>query len=256
MRPRHTLSLFALLAAAGSAMAISLSMQFDSGQYRRLNFPRYCVSTLVLRAEGKPRPLFLYGWGMAGQVAMEFDDMDGLAEIHAITARGEGSVRYDRYSATPALDSVQFAAGSLLRMDPLPPVDVTVARLRGFKPEDEKLKQLLDPNRGILDDRALAALAPSFDAIADIRVEVGGRRVELTDVPVRVRLRDVTTYWAVDLQARFTFRGADLGFTGDDAGPIQASLHTAGFSAVPKQHGPPQLDAPGGGLDDLDRLLR
>lgn len=222
---------------------IKADFLFDYKEYRAKGLPGYCNCYVVLRSAQKPRPLFVTGVGREGAISMRFDNDDGMSEKASLSLRGSGSCIFGGYNVSGASDGPTFAGYDWFRLSPTPEIIVTVKELKGLKVQrNEALNVLLKKNR---DDRT--RIDPVLcDAKADIIVSVKGKSTECRDVPTEVILNEARrgAHWALWIRTTVKFNGADLGFTGGDAGAVTLKIVMAGFAQTPKGFGsaPAKLD--------------
>jgi hypothetical protein len=250
----------------------ALDFVFDARKYTLNGFPKACDSYVAFHSEKKTRPLFLYGWGIGGNLAMSFDNQDGMRETFEKKVGGSGTVGFNGYSCTLLPDWNTFACAPWLLLKPRPIVYVTVKSLRDFSASDAELraffrddflnlfgaegKQVHGPD---LDKRGKSAASPSLKAVADVEIKCAGLTTECRDVPLKMTLSGGAGRWTLSFSCEFTFDGKAMGFPGDDAGPVKVHMGTLGYCLIPekfKDESPKQPGAVSGGVvKDIGDLL-
>lgn len=196
--------------------------------------PGYETSLLALRNERKLRPLFITGRGAPvapkspdGRLTVTFINPNDIGSIlehggtggppDAATARGRFAVRFTRYSHGEA-DLQRTVGTEWLGRTERPEIVLAVERVTQFKAAE---------------DRHGHPIPETYDVLVQGKLEAAGRSVAVK-VPARATFIEAVPSKGIRpslrLDLEFTFQGADLGLTGDDAGDLRAEVSTVGFT--------------------------
>jgi len=224
-----------------------LAFPFDKKQFKKKEFPGYCTTYAVFRNPEKERPLFIFGWPDSGRLEARIDNDMGLAEVYTIDLSGEATIRLDGFNTWGANGADGYTCGAWLPEDEdSPPVKVTIDAVHDWKSVDRIMKLFINPKRGLLDEDQRAAFKPHYTALIDFTLSHGDTEMKLTDVPCRVRFRDLYDDWSMRFDWQTTFDGADIGLEGADAGEIEMRFTHEAWCDLPKAHKPgadePELD--------------
>jgi hypothetical protein len=193
-------------------------------------FPGYCTAKLVLRNAKKLRPLFLVGKGQEGVLAFRPADMKQLGEIagevnlenlagilEVATSSGEVAVRYDRYSAA-AVDLERFVGTDWLKSEPRPALELKIKSIEKWTVHSIR--------QGLVEYKVKVSAV----------LKVGEKQLEIKQETV-AKIHEGGLSGAAHISARlnFTFKGSELGLTGEDAGELEASLMFAGYTRMVKE---------------------
>jgi len=226
-----------------------LNFEFAASKYNQYGFPKSCSAYAVLRSKERTRPMYLYGWAYKGNLKMVFDDGSGAKPTFTMASEGQGTVGLNGYSCTLLQDWKTFACAPWLVRRPRPIVYVTIKSLRNMSADSKLLKGFFKGDR--LDDtlktraeeeaQRLAeakkkpkAIVPKVDAVADLEVQAGRRKVPIKDVPVKVTLGG-GEYWTASFILNFSFKGSDFGFPKGYDEEVSVYMHAEAYAAMPGQ---------------------
>lgn len=261
--------LFLVSAGLSHAAPIVLDFVVDAKKYGINGFPKSCFSYMALYHPDKPRPLFMYGWGIDGTITMTFDNESGMKETFEKKIVGGGTVGFNGYSCTVLQDWRSFACAPWLLLRPRPIIYVVVRNLRELNVSDTELgKFFKDDLLDIFDESATrgpaltkngeSLVSPRVSLVADVEVKASGRTALVREVPVKMSMSGSGHRWRLSFSSQFTFQGKDLGFPGEHAGEIEAYIGSAAFCLIPerfKKKKPTAKDQLEASLDDIDADL-
>jgi hypothetical protein len=240
--------------AGAAEQTYRVDLVLDANRHKSLGFPQESASYLVVRAPGRPRPLYLCGEPKEGVVSMRFESLGaaGLAAFDKI-AKGRGVLAFTPVGE--ALGDVdQYAAGEWLKLGPGATVTLAIRALKNLSVDDVDLAAFFaKTDERIATVKAMREKAKKGErlvlppavrltvrAMADLDVQAGSGPVASVKTPVTLDIA-ADEVWRVRLTAGFGVAARNLGL-GEGAGDLNFSCRATIYSPLPRQFRPMDVD--------------
>ena len=229
--------LFIITATSFASDATTLNFSFKSEQYRQNKYPTWVTVLGNFRQQDKIRPLFVYGRNLSGNLAIKFDNMNGLLNEYNISSTTDAKIVFNVPSATKSADIERFAAMEFLDKEPFPDLILEINKITNWKPKDDLMKSLLSLNRSS-GRNASRTLKPTYD------ITIEGSFKAITGVaafkaPATIRFSEIDAYWAAFIMGKIELDPKDIGIKGDSK--VLFSFRTEVYSEPPTEHKAPDI---------------